>query len=117
MCAMVLSSLAPTMAHAMAAATGKAQWIEVCSASGMVTLKAVAANPQDVGSDQGSPAPDVANHCPWCVFHGAAAAPSLSNLSVSAPAAMVQAEPVYSGKPFISHVWADAQARAPPFAS
>jgi hypothetical protein len=117
MWAMVLSSLAPVVAQAMVAATGKLQWVEVCSASGIITLKAVAADAQDVESDQGSPAPGMANHCPWCVFHGSAAAPPLSNLSVPAPAAMVQTEPVFSGKPFVSHVWADAQARAPPFAS
>ena len=39
MLAMVMGALSPTLAHAWVAASGDEQWIEVCSASGMVWLK------------------------------------------------------------------------------
>lgn len=71
MLAVVFGALAPTLAQAMVAATNKAQWVEVCSASGMVWLKADGSDATGLASTPGAPMSDAAQHCPWCSFHGA----------------------------------------------
>lgn len=117
MWAMVLSALAPTVAQAMVAASDKAQWVEVCSASGMITLKVDVDSGQEGTSDQGSPMSDMTQQCAWCVFHGAAADLPPVNVAVSAPPVEVELVPVYSGSVYLSLQWTDTQARAPPIAS
>jgi hypothetical protein len=115
---MVLSALAPTVAQAMVAASGKGQWIEVCSASGMVWLKTGGADlTGSAAPDQDTPMADMGKHCPWCSFHGSAAGlpPPIVSAPVFAPAAQAVPEPAVielSGKARRS-----VQARAPPPAS
>ena len=118
MCAMVFSALAPAVAQAMVTASDDGQWVEVCSASGMVWLKA---DDQSVVSgvapDEGKPSGDMGSHCPWCSFHGSAAGllPQIASTLPEVPAA--QALP---GQPHVvltSKVQHGAQARAPPFAA
>lgn len=120
MLAMVLGALAPTVAHAWVAAADEGQWIEVCSASGMVWLKAGALDgSEDPATDTGTDMPmaDMSAHCPWCSFHGPSAA-----LPPVAPetAAIVQAGyamPGWRDQAWLHQQVTIALARAPPVAS
>lgn len=114
MLAMVLSALAPTLAHAWVQPKD-GELIEICSVSGMVWVKADGA---DASSPQpGSPMADMSQHCPWCSFHGAstglppsAAAPwPVSFAAADLPA---WAEVISPGE--VSRL---ASARGPPLAS
>lgn len=121
MLAMVLGALAPTVAQAMVAASGQGEWVEVCSASGMVWLKADAA--ADVEKNAGgaqapaSPMADMVKHCAWCSLHGAAAGlpPSVSVDQAFPP--VTHSLPAFAGASLSRLAWRSAQARAPPLVS
>lgn len=115
---MVLSALAPTVAQAMVAVAEKGQWVEVCSASGMVWLKADgtdAAN--DSAPVQGQSVADMGKHCPWCSFHGAVA--GLPPPVTSAPLLVDLTQALTAPAPlaWIHKPPRSTQARAPPAAS
>ena len=117
MLAMVLGTLAPTLAHAWVAASDEGQWIEVCSASGMVWLKADGSDASSDGQDNPDmPMADMAPHCPWCSLHGAASGlppePPQAKLIPEAGAAV----PSWRGPAVWTLVLSGAQARAPPLA-
>ena len=118
MLAMVLSALAPTVAHAWIAAADEGQWIEVCSASGMVWLKADGPNAvADPATGSDMPMADMAQHCPWCSSHG-----PLTGLPpvASEAAAVVPAEhaiPHWSDLAWLHQQLPVALARAPPVTS
>ena len=118
MMAMVLSALAPTLAHAWVSAADEGQWIEVCSASGMVWLRADGSDaPADASGNPDMPMADMAQHCPWCSLHGAA-----SGLPPGMPVAFVAAQadaeiPVWRGSALAVQVLSGALARAPPLVS
>jgi hypothetical protein len=113
MLAVVLSSLVPTLAQAVVVASDRSDWMQVCSATGMVWVQADHA----VGDTQSAPAADVGMQCPWCSLHSPATSllPALaSGVASAAPASlgdgvMAKASPV--------GVWIAAPARAPPFVS
>jgi hypothetical protein len=118
MWAMVLGALMPTMAQAMVAATDRGQWVEVCSASGMVWLKADAASATDeIPAEPVQSMADMGKHCLWCAFHGS----MVGLLPVELPAlpsvTAAKALPEATNRVVISRVPYGAQARAPPFAS
>ena len=118
MLAMVLGTLAPTLAHAWVAAADEGQWIEVCSASGMVWLRTDGPDASaDAAGNTDMPMADMAQHCPWCSLHGAAA-----GLPPQPPQAMVipdagAAVPSWSEPGVWTPVLSGAQARAPPLAA
>jgi hypothetical protein len=116
MCVMVLSALAPTFAQAMVAASGKGQWVEVCSASGMVWLKHGGADTNNnVAPGQDRSMADMGQHCPWCGLHEASVGMLAATVAVpvAAPAAQSVPEPVDVA--LARKVRRSAQARAPPF--
>ena len=118
MWAMVLGALAPTVAQAMVAAAEKGQWIEVCSASGMVWLKADGSDVQvETAPDQSQSMADMGKHCPWCGFHAPAA--GLPPAVASAPwlGPVVQPVPELSLVALSDQSFHSGQARAPPPAS
>ena len=117
MLAMVFGVLAPTVAQAMVAAADKGEWVEVCSASGMVWLKAGATDLGDVESGQNMPMADMNSHCPWCSFHGSAAGLPMAALVTPSQPFSAQSLPIWIGASPNDAVWHTAQARAPPFAS
>lgn len=118
MLAMVLSALAPTLAHAWVAAADDGQWIEVCSASGMVWLRADGAGTSaDAAGSTDMPMGDMAQHCPWCSTHGTTTGvPSGAPLAVVA-AQVREALPAWLGGAFPEQAVPGALARAPPFRS
>jgi hypothetical protein len=68
--ALLVAALWPALVQAVVGGAGKSEWIEVCSASGMVWVKADGSSePQD------HPAQDKAGHCDWCSLHTAAGLP------------------------------------------
>jgi hypothetical protein len=113
MLALVLSTLAPTLAQAVAASSDRSDWVQICSATGMVWVQAdlAAADPDS------APLADMGMQCPWCSLHSPAAglppAPALGVAS-AAPASLASR---FAGTPPPTSVWIAAPARAPPLVS
>lgn len=108
--ALALSALAPTMAQAVVSASERSDWVQICSASGMVWIQADAAAS---GTDS-VPLADMAAPCAWCLMHSAVAglppAPVMgftSSLPQLLPGGCMAAAPP-------TGVWTAAPARAPP---
>lgn len=110
--ALVLGALAPTVTQAMVAGGERADWLEVCSVSGMVWVKAdtgeLAQQPPD-GSAAGQ------QHCPWCTLHGGAVGLPASQALPELPPRLTDLPPAFYRAPLSATVWAPAQSRAPPF--
>lgn len=111
--ALVLGALAPTVTQAMVAGGERADWLEVCSVSGMVWVKAdtgeLAQQPPD-GSSAGQ-------HCPWCTLHGGVAGLPAAQALPELPPRLTDLPPAFYRSPLSATVWAPAQSRAPPFAA
>ncbi len=109
MLALAMGALAPAMAQAVVSASDRSDWVQICSASGMVWIQAdVSAS----GTDS-VPLADMAAPCAWCLMHSAVAglppAPVMAFTSLTQPlpgGCMAAAPPV--------GVWTAAPARAPP---
>lgn len=67
--ALLLAGLLPAAVQAAVGGAGKAGWVEICSASGMVWVKA------DAGPDSPEHPAEAAQHCPWCNLHGGGGLP------------------------------------------
>lgn len=113
MLAMVLAALAPTLAQAVVASSDRSDWVQICSATGMVWVQADHAP----GDPDGAPLADMGMQCPWCSLHSPAAGlpPALvtgaaSNLQTPLPGGFMAAAPPLA-------LWIAAPARAPPFVS
>lgn len=118
--AMVMGALAPAAAQAVVASTDRAQWVEVCSASGMLWVKAeglAAAGADLADHDTGGPLADTRMHCPWCSLHGGAAGlpPAPTALELTSPQS--EPPPAFFHAALLCRVWALAHARAPPSAA
>jgi len=118
MLAMVLSVLAPTVAQAVVNASGQAQWVEVCSASGMVWVKASDGTERGAqGEAPTNPMGDMSEPCPWCTLHGGAAGVPGKPLAFVGPIQGAERPPAFLFSATVTGVWAVAHARAPPAAS
>ena len=114
MLAMLLGALAPTAAQALVAAKGGSDWVQVCSASGMVWMKTDAPDSKADGKTDGKSIADAARHCPWCSLQGAAGLPPAQREQAHAlarHAAPAQAT-IRSATP--ATPWPTALSRAPP---
>lgn len=113
--ALLAGALSPTLAQAMVAGSDRADWLEVCSVSGMVWVKADTGEVSDHQPDDGQPVSSAVQHCPWCTLHGASA-----GLPPVDPPAFVLGEratdlpPAFYRAPVGATVWASAHSRAPP---
>ena len=117
MLAMVLGALAPTVAQAVVAAKGGPDWMQVCSASGMVWVQADALEHERdaAAGDTGKAVADAARHCPLFNLHGAAGLPPAPLLHAAlAPHTAPPTTPVRSAIAVVH--WPAAQSRAPPTA-
>lgn len=113
MLALVLAALAPTLAQAVVAGSDRSDWVQICSATGMVWVQA----DQAAGDMESAPLADMGMQCPWCSLHSPATGlpPALgSGVAAAAPASLPQA--VTAAAPPVG-VWIAAPARAPPFIS
>lgn len=110
MLAMLMGAFAPAVAQAVVASQGGEGWVQVCSASGMVWVKADGLEDPAAGK----PMADASRHCPWCSLQGAAGLPPLissTSFALSMPAGLPQAR-FQSAIP--APPWPAALSRAPP---
>jgi hypothetical protein len=113
MLALVLTALAPTLAQAVVSNTDRGDWVQICSASGMVWIQA----DPGAGDPQSAPMAGAGMQCPWCSLHSPAAGlPPATALRVAAAApAPLVVRVALAASPV--GVWTSAPARAPPFVS
>ncbi len=114
---LVLGALAPTVAQALVAGSDRADWLQVCSVSGMVWVQADTGEVRDQQPDGSAPMSDASLHCPWCTLHGGASGlPPVDAVAV-VPAPLAEQPPAFYRAPLAATVWATAQSRAPPLAA
>jgi hypothetical protein len=113
MLALGLAALAPTLAQAVVASSDRSDWVQVCSATGMVWVQADHA----AGDTQSAPAADMGMQCPWCSLHSPATGLPLVLASGITAAAPVLLPGVLMAALVPVGVWIAAPARAPPFVS
>ena len=113
MLALVLAALAPALAQAAVAGSDRGDWVQICSATGMVWVQAdhAASDPEN------APVADMGMPCPWCSLHSPATglppAPA-SGLALAAPESL--GRDVTAAAPPVG-MWIAAPARAPPLVS
>jgi hypothetical protein len=113
MLALVLATLAPTLAQAVVAGSERSDWVQICSATGMVWVQADHA----AGDTESAPLADMGMQCPWCSLHSPATGlpPALaSGVAAAAPPSLPQG--FTAAAPPVG-VWIAASARAPPLVS
>lgn len=113
MVAMLLAALAPTIAQARIAGGDRADWLEICTTTGMVWVKVDADQPVQKADAQPAGA-DASPHCPWCTLHGGASGlPPVVAVPVL-PLPLAELPPAFYRAPLTDTVWATARSRAPP---
>jgi len=115
MLVMVFGALAPAMAQAMVASSDRAEWVEVCSASGMLWVKADGSGAVDTDMDESMA--DASQRCPWCSLHGTTAGLPPVVAFTGVQNASSDPVPAFLRLSAPSAVWASPQARGPPLAS
>jgi hypothetical protein len=109
-------TLAPTISHALAAASGNSAYTEICTPQGtrLVALDdGVAGAPQPAVPT--APSPGHLDHCPLCGLAGHAPALAPTVLLWLPDAGLNHAVPrLHLQAPRTPFAWAPAQARAPP---
>ena len=115
--ALVLGALAPTVAQAMAAGGDRADWLEVCSVSGMVWVQADTGEVRDPLPDGSAPLGGASQHCLWCTLHGGVAGLPVVQIRLDLPARLTDLPPAFYRAPLASTAWAPPPSRAPPFAA
>jgi hypothetical protein len=110
MLALVMSALAPTVSQAVVMSSDRADWLEVCTTTGVMWVKADSATTDEgtlpmVGHEQG---------CDICTHTVTGAPPVLLGIdtAVIAPPSAQPHSRVSSAHPAV--LWAPAQSRAPP---
>jgi Protein of unknown function (DUF2946) len=117
MLALVLGALAPTVAQAMVVGGERADWLEICSVSGMAWVKVDTGEVRDQQPDGGAPAGAASQHCAWCTLHGGVSGlPTVSPVPVMA-ARLTDLPPAFYLAPMAASVWMPALSRGPPLAS
>lgn len=111
--ALLLGALAPTLAQARMGGSDRADWLEICTTTGMVWVQA------DTGEvaqkTDGQPAgSDASPHCPWCTLHGGASGLPPVQAAAVLPAPLAEQSPAFYRTPLTGTVWATARSRAPP---
>lgn len=114
---LVLGALAPTLSQAMVVGADRSDWLEICSVSGMVWIKADTGEVSRQSPDGEAPASDVGNPCPWCTLHGGGAGVPVEADATRLPARLTDLPPAFYRAPSGATVWAPAQSRAPPAAA
>ncbi|MDR7094961.1 DUF2946 family protein [Hydrogenophaga laconesensis] len=114
MLAMVFGAFAPAVAHAIVASKGGPDWVQVCSASGMVWVQIDDGGAVHGAGESGEKSlADAPRHCPLFNLHGTAGLPPapLQALALAPRAGQPPApEPPVPAAAF----WPASQSRAPP---
>jgi hypothetical protein len=115
--AILLAALAPSISQAINAAKGSgANWIEVCTVSGLKLAKITDA--QNPASQK--PAEDGSHfkHCPFCFTHGGSVGlPPSTDLTLPIASNDLPLPSLFYRSPRPLFIWAAPQSRAPPFRS
>lgn len=108
--AMLFAALAPSVSHAMSARSGDA-WTEICSAAGVMMIKA----PPGLGDPADADRASHLEHCAFCATHPTDVAPIPGSVR-STPVLSVRDTypPLYYQSPAPLAVWTHAPSRAPP---
>lgn len=116
MLAMAVGALAPALAQAVAASADDARWVELCTASGMVWMKADADAAVGLADTSTLPAGEqAAPACPWCLLHGGAAGLPPAPVAIDLPERLAHhLPPAFYRAPSPSFAWAPQRSRAPP---
>jgi hypothetical protein len=110
--AILLSSLAPALSHALASATG-APLIQVCTTQGSKWIQA-----GENGAERSPASAHFLEHCPYCTLHAPVLGLPTAPLLVHLPLRLGHAVPLaFLAAPRTLHAWASAQPRAPPLFS
>lgn len=110
---MVFGAFAPTVAHALVAAKGGPDWVQVCSASGMVWVQIDEDGAHGLNDSGDKSLADAPRHCPLFNLHGTAGLPPAPQPSLAlAPRA---GQPPAPEPPVLAAAfWPASQSRAPP---
>mgnify|MGYP001213013553 CR=1 FL=1 len=107
--AILLTSIVPSVSHAMGAAKGSS-WIEICSSQGSKWI--------EEGTDNSQPAPTASHvfeHCPFCSIHapgiGLPPSPATEPLPIAGHG---EFPPAFYAAPRTLYAWVSARPRAPP---
>lgn len=113
---LVWGALVPTLTQAMVTGTGgdRLHWLQVCSTSGMVWVRADTGERSNQSPRSEHPMGDVKQHCPWCTLHTGAAGLPPTAYSVALSPQPTDLPPAFDRRPPVAAVWAPAQSRAPP---
>lgn len=117
MLALVLGALAPTVAQAMVAGSDRADWLEICSVSGMAWVNLDTGEVRDQQPDDGAPIGGTSQHCAWCMLHGGATGLPVVDAAPALPARLTDLPPAFYLAPMAASVWMPAHSRGPPSAS
>lgn len=112
--AILFSTIAPTISHAMAATSAGAadEEVQVCSMEGM---KTVAIAPGPAGKSDPHRFDHFLEHCPYCALHtGPALLPPLVQPAFAAPLARAFYPPLFYQSVAPLFAWTPARPRGPP---
>jgi hypothetical protein len=110
------AALAPTLSQAFTGSAA-ARLVEICTAAGFVSVAADGNTAPAEAPAPGHSAGDF-EHCPFCFLQGHASALPSQPSAAFAPAGLRFEVPrLFLQAARTSHVWASAQARAPPLSA
>lgn len=108
---MVLGTLLPAVAQAAWRGQDRADWIEICTTTGMVWVQAE-------GADHDEDAPGAASvgmSCPWCLTpHGGPGLPAADHSLWLPRIALAQHAPPFAHAAPAERAWRSAHPRGPP---
>lgn len=107
--AILLSSLLPTLGHAIGSGAGKS-FVEVCTSQGSKWIQA-----GDEGTDDAPASAHLLDHCPYCSLQGSTPGlPPAGALALPVPTLAHAVPRAFLAAPRTLHAWRSAQPRAPP---
>jgi len=109
--ALLVAALWPALVQATVGGADKADWIEVCSHSGMVWVKADGSS-----ESEGHAGADASQHCPWCSLHGGSGLPPTDAVTVGPVAGASEVPALHTPAPRPAQPLA-TRSRAPPTAA
>ena len=115
--AMLVGALAPAITQARVAVSEGNDWLEICSVSGMVWVKAATGETSDQKPGQGAPTSASSQHCPWCTLHGGSVGLLSAPPTLDLAPRLTDLPPAFYRAPETTAVWAPSRSRGPPAAA
>jgi hypothetical protein len=110
MLALVMSALAPTVSQALVLSSERADWLEVCTTTGVMWVKADSA----AAGDSSVPMAGHEQGCDICTHTISGAPPVLTVIATPAIAQRSAQPQALASSAHTAVLWAPAQSRAPP---